>query len=64
MKVRALYLLFFSGLYASLVFIPNFVSDMGATSLQMGIVVSLFAVTFLFSAWFFGRLGDNISRSE
>ncbi len=49
-------------LETSVIFLPLFASEKGATNLQIGIIGSTFAIAYALSSWFFGRQSDIKGR--
>ncbi len=47
---------------ASLIFLPLFAQDIGASKFQIGIIVATYGVTYFASSWIFGRLSDLKGR--
>lgn len=61
-KITFLNFLFFFSMGASLVFMPLYAEDLGASNLMVGLIRSSYGVAFLVSAFIFGRQSDLHGR--
>ncbi|MCX8152074.1 MAG: MFS transporter [Archaeoglobaceae archaeon] len=48
---------------SSLIFIPLFAKELGASDLEIGLITSFYSLSIFISSWFFGRLSDLYEKN-
>jgi len=61
-RMAAISFLFNSSISASLVFLPLYAEDLGATRLQIGYIAAVYGITYFVSSFLFGRQSDIHGR--